>query len=137
MPGRRKSCTKAAPPVILAGMSMRGADLPTILCCAVRFRGEFTVTDLAAVRRMDDAIRDLERVSGGAELLGGEVNEQGAHLGARHAQRGAALLDRLATGGLPLIRSPAGVARDHRDAPQRHLELLGSDLGERRHDALP
>src|SRR5436190_918904 len=65
MPGRRKSCTKAAPPVILAGMSMRGADLPTILCCA------------------------------------------------------------------------AGVARDHRDAPQRHLELLGSDLGERRHDALP
>jgi hypothetical protein len=52
---------------------------------------------------MDDAIRDLERVSGDAELPGGEVNEQGAHLGARHAQRGAALLDRLAAGGLPLI----------------------------------
>src|SRR6266480_7490082 len=50
-----------------------------------RFKGELTVADLAAVRRMDDAIRDLERVSGDAELPGGEANEQGAHLGARHA----------------------------------------------------
>ena len=69
--------------LILCGRLRR--HLGGCLALKVRFCSELTVADLAAVRRMDDAIRDLERVSGDAELLGGEANEQGAHLGARHA----------------------------------------------------
>src|SRR5260221_639352 len=68
---------------ILCGRPRR--HLGGCLALEVRFCSELTVADLAAVRRMDDAIRDLERVSGDAELPGGEANEQGAHLGARHA----------------------------------------------------
>src|SRR5882762_2608171 len=53
------------------------------------------------------------------------------------AQRGAAVLDRLAAGGLAFVRSERGVAVDDIDALQIDVELVGGDLRERRADALP
>src|SRR5262249_9667362 len=43
----------------------------------------------------------------------------------------------LAAGGLPFIGGAAGVGRDHGHLRERHVQLLGRDLGERRDDALP
>src|SRR6185503_166652 len=48
----------------------------------------------------------------------------------------AAVLDRQAAGGLPLIRGPTGVGRDHLDAHVRDVELLGRYLRKRGQDAL-
>src|SRR5439155_20734038 len=45
-------------------------------------------------------------------------------------------LDRLAAGGLALVRGAAGVAGHHAHARERHVKLLRRDLGERRDDAL-
>src|SRR5207245_8149840 len=39
-------------------------------------------------------------------------------------------------GGLPLIRSPGGVAVDHLDALEVHVQLVRGDLRERRADTL-
>src|SRR5207249_5056010 len=44
------------------------------------------------------------------------------------AQRGAALLHRKAPGGLTLVRSSCGVAVDHLDALEVHVQLVGGDL---------
>ena len=151
MPGSRMSCTKAAPPVTLAGMSKRGIDLPTILWLAGGFGGalalasrlrstlggQLAIADLAAVRRRDHAVGDRQLIGRHAEPLGGELEQDRAHLGAGHAQGGAAVLDRLAAGGLALVRRLAGVAGDHLDARERQIELLGRDLGERGEDPLP
>src|SRR5262245_25593586 len=43
MPGRRTSCTKAAPPVTLAGMSKRGIDWPTMRWRAAGFGATLAV----------------------------------------------------------------------------------------------
>ena len=85
----------------------------------------------------DDAVGDSQLIRSHAEPLGGEIDQDGAHLGACHAQRGAAVLDRLAAGGLALIRGLAGIAGNHLEARERQIELLGRDLRERGEDALP
>ena len=70
-------------------------------------------------------------------LWRGELEQDLARLGAGEAQRRAALLDRLAARGLPSFGVRAGVAGDHVDARERHVELFGRDLRERGEDALP
>ena len=72
-----------------------------------------------------------------AELLGGEVDQDRAHFGAREPQRGAAVLDRQAAGGLAFVRRAAGVAGDDPDPRERQIELLGRDLRQGGEDALP
>ncbi len=99
--------------------------------------GELAIADFAAVGRAHDAVGSLERIGADAEFPGGEVDQNRAHLGARHAQRRAAVLDRLAAGGLAFVRRAAGIGRDHGDLPERHIELFGRDLGKRGQDALP
>src|SRR5262249_42387793 len=54
-----------------------------------------------------------------------------------HAQGRAAVLDRLAAGGLALVRRAPGVAGNHRNTGKRQIELLGRDLLQRRENALP
>ena len=75
--------------------------------------------------------------AGNAELLGGEVEQDRAHFRAGEPQRGAAVFDRLAAGGLAFVRRAAGVAGDDLDPRQRQVELLGRDLRQRGEDALP
>ncbi len=100
-------------------------------------RCEFAVGDLAAVRRRDHAVGDRELIARHTEALGGEIEQDRPHLRARHAQRGAAVLDRLAAGGLAFVRRLAGIAGDHLDACEREVEFLGRDLRQRGQDALP
>ena len=148
---RRGACPAryTRPPVTLAGMSKRAIDFPTILWLAggfgvalavasrLRSGSEFAVADLAAVRRRDDAVGDLQLIRCHAEPLRREVDQNGASLGACHAQSCAAVLDRLAAGGLTLVRRLAGVAGDHPDASERQIDLLGGDLREGGENALP
>ena len=104
---------------------------------AVEIGIEIAVTDLASVRRRDRAVGNRQLVRRHAEPLGGEIDQDRAHFGGGHAQRRAAVLDRLATGGLSLVRRLTGIAGDHLDAGQRQIELFGCDLRERGEDALP
>ena len=64
------------------------------------------------------------------------VEEQGAHLGAGHAQGNAAKLDRLAARGVALVRGQIGVAGEEQDAVGRNVEFLGGDLQHRGQHAL-
>src|SRR5262249_33487292 len=89
------------------------------------------------VRRRDRAVSNRQLAGRYPEPLGGEVDQNRARFGGGHAQRRPAILDRLATGGLSLVRRLAGVAGGHLYAGQRQIELLGGDLGERGEDALP
>src|SRR5439155_24983782 len=63
-----------------------------------------------------------------AERRGGMVEKEGAHLGAGEAHRDAAELDRLAPGGIALVRGQIGVAGLEPDPPGRDVEFLGGDL---------
>src|SRR6266404_575351 len=99
--------------------------------------GKLAIGNFSPVGAADRAFRHLEGVGRDAELLGGGIDQDRPHLGARQAQRRAAILDRLAAERDTLVRGPAGVAGDHVDAPERQIELLGRDLGERRQDTLP
>jgi len=98
---------------------------------------EIAVTDFASVRRRNHAVGSRQLVHRDAEPLGGEIDQDRARFGGGHAQRRTAVLDRLATGGLSLVRRLPGVAGDHLDAGQRQIELFGRDLRERGDDALP
>ena len=59
-----------------------------------------------------------------------------ARFGRGKAQRGTTLLDRQAAGRHAFVRRARGVARNHRDSAQAHVELIGDDLRERGGDAL-
>src|SRR6267142_2549745 len=93
-------------------MSRRGMLLPTHRWSAAGFG--FT---LAVAWRLKSASRAR--------------SQDVARLGAREAQRGAALLDRQGAGGLALVRRPRGIAVDHLDALEMHVELVRGDLRQR------
>ena len=98
---------------------------------------QLAIADLASIGRRDDAIGRRQLVRRHAEPLGREIDEERAYLGAGHAQRGAAVLDRLAAGRLAFVRRLAGIAGDHLDACERQVQLLGRDLGEGGENPLP
>ena len=87
----------------------------------------------------DDAVGDRQRVRRRRRASGrGEIDQDRAHLGAGEAQRRAAVLDRLAAGGLAFVRATGAVSAEiDRHARQRQIEFLGRDLPERGQDALP
>src|SRR6185437_13205761 len=66
-------------------------------------RDELAIRDTLAARSDDDPVCDGERALWNAELGGGAHEEKGARLGAGEAQRRAALLDRLAAGGVAFV----------------------------------
>ena len=78
--------------------------------------------------------RKLTRLA--AELLGGAVEEQCAHLGADQADRSAADRDRIATRREAFARTDIGLARHQPHLFETHVEFLGGDLAERGQDAL-
>ena len=59
------------------------------------------------------------------------IEEQGAHLGACHAQGDAAELDRLAARGVAFVGGQIGVAGLQHDAIEGDVELLRRDLAHR------
>src|SRR6185503_19645670 len=104
------------------------------LALQVRFACELPVADRACAAHR--SIRYGQIGDGDTELRSRQVQQDRSRLGAREAQRRAAVLDRQAAGGLPLIRGPTGVGRDHLDAHVRDVELLGRYLRKRGQDAL-
>ena len=80
---------------------------------------------------------DRQRICRNGELGRGEIDQHAADFGAGQAQRRAAVLDRLAAGGLPFVGRIGGIRRIDLHARQRQVEFLGRDLPERGQDALP
>ena len=66
----------------------------------------------------------------------GLFDKQAAHVGAGLPHRHAAELDRLAAGGIALVRREFGVAGPDRDACHGDVELVGGDLRHRGQHAL-
>jgi len=66
----------------------------------------------------------------------GMVEKEPTDLGTGQAQRDAAELDRLAAGGVALVRGQLGVAGLQQNAIGRYVELLGRDLAHRGQHAL-
>ncbi len=89
---------------------------------------------LAAMQ--DRAVIDRQLGAGMAGLRCRVVEKQPAHLGAGQAQCDAAELDRLAAGGIALVRSQLGVAGLQQDALGGDVEFLGRDLAHRGQHAL-
>ena len=61
----------------------------------------------------------------------------GAHLGADQPHRAAGHFDRQRRRRVELVGTMGGVARQHGDAIERHVELVGRDLADGGDDALP
>ncbi len=105
---------------------------------------EIAVADQLAVaefaRRLaqngDDTVRDCEPVGRHSQLRRGQFEEHAARLGRGVAQGDAALLDPGAAARTTLVDGPLGVAHHDTDPLERHVELLGDDLGDRDIDPL-
>ena len=150
MPGRRRSWTYAAPPVNFGGMSRRERLWPTYLYSPGAFGFAFAVASRRSIASEVTSqyvacfppgaaiVPSATFRSAGAtpELRRGGAEQELARLGAREANRGAALLDRLAAGGHALVGRPGRVAGHHLDPAVVDVELVGGDLGERGRDAL-
>ena len=91
----------------------------------------------AAARAADRAVVDRELGRLAPSTLRRAAEHQRAQLGAGHAQRLAALLDRQAAGGHAFVRAVGGARRQHADSRKIDTQLLGGDLRQRGEDALP
>ena len=78
---------------------------------------------------------DLQILLAGVELFGGLVEQRRLGGRGRIAQLHAADLDRQAAPGRALLGRQRGVALHELDHAQRHIELFGDDLRQRRRDA--
>ncbi len=87
-------------------------------------------------RHGDDAVDDFEPIGRHAEPRRGQLEEHAARLGRGIAQGDAALLHPGAAARTTLVDGPLGVAHHDADPRQRHVELLGDDLGDRDIDPL-
>ena len=137
------SWMKTGLPKILSGRSRRASALadvaqgrdrfaragPGRVGCKIDRRGERPVI-LAGrcVVAQDGAVAHAEFARGAAGDARRLVEEQRAHVGAGLPQGDAAELDRLAAGGIALVRRQVGVAGADGDALHRHVEFVGGDL---------
>ena len=87
-------------------------------------------------RQLDRAVVHAQFGGAHLEAARGFFDEQLAHLGAGEPHRGAADLDRLAAGGVPLVGRAARVAGHDREPRQRNIQLFGGDLRDGGDDAL-
>ena len=84
----------------------------------------------------DAAVANGQLVGRARQHFGRLLEEQRAHVGAGLPHRHAAELDRLAAGGVALVRRQRGVAGADGDARHRHVEFVGGDLHHRGQHAL-
>ena len=99
-------------------------------------RDEFAVSRAPAIRRDHRAVL-------GAQILGRQIetlrrlrDQKRAHLRRRVLDRGAAVLHRMAAGGVAFIRGQAGIGRDDLQRCKGNVEFFGRDLLERGLEAL-
>ena len=79
-----------------------------------------------------DSVRDFQLGDASAELFRREINERALRQGAGIADLHAADLDGEAAECRSLVGRQRRVALNDRDFAQRHIELFGGDLGQRR-----
>ena len=145
------SWMKAGLPKIFAGKSRRALLWPMAAKSAAALRLPLPVAladeiDCArecpvilAGRRAvakDIAVANAKFARLAAEHARRPFDEQAPHIRAGLPHRHAAELDRLAAGGIALVRREFGVAGADRDALHRDVELVGGDLCHRRQHAL-
>jgi len=75
-----------------------------------------------------DAVGDGERIGRQGELRRGHLDEHAARFGRGHAHLLAAELDAGGAGGAALVHAGGGVAHDHGDGLERHVEFLRHHL---------
>ena len=99
---------------------------------------QLAIADLARriARHGDDTVGYLEPVGRDPEPCRCHLDQHAARLGRGVAQRDAALLHPGAAAGAALVDGQGGVAHHDTDPCQRHVELLGDDLGDRDIDPL-
>ena len=83
------------------------------------------------------AVDHGEVVAAAVEAKRGALQRLGPHLGADQAHRAARHFDRQRRRRVELVRTVGRVARQHDDAVERQVELLGGDLADGGDDALP
>ena len=121
-----------------------GDEIVAELAVPLHRQIEIAVADQLAIaefaRRIaghgNDAFGDLEPFGRHAEPRRGQLEEHAARLGRGVAQGDAALLHPGAAARTTLVDGPLGVAHHDADALERHVELLGDDLGDRDIDPL-
>ena len=104
-----------------------------------RARGQLAVAH--ALRAIgpghDHAVAPLEVAGGHLQPLGGHLHQDCPRLGGGRAQHGAELPDAQRPERAHVPRTQVGVAHDDVHGHQRDVQLLGGELGQRRHRALP
>ncbi len=103
----------------------------------VRAGQQFAIGELACRlgRHLHQAGPYLQRIGGHAQAHGSLGHQPVARLGRCRAQRLGVDLDRGAGNGGALVGRARGVAQHHVHPGQRHVELFGHDLRQRRADA--
>ncbi len=86
---------------------------------------------------MDDPVSDRELINWQRELLRRHVDERAPRLSSRHAHLLATGLDAGRARSATLVYAGGGVAHDHRDGFEGHVELLRNHLANRDEQALP
>ena len=77
---------------------------------------------------LHDAVGDGERIGRQAELRRGHLDQDAARFGRGHAHLLAAELDAGGAGGAALVHAGGGVAHDHLDGLERHVEFFRHHL---------
>ena len=111
-----------------AGDGLREVDLgrdgPVILACRCAVLQE-------------PAIDHRKLVAAAVEAQRRSIERLGANLGADQPYRAARHVDRQRRGRIELVRAVRGVAGQHGDATQRHVQFFSRDLADGGNDALP
>ncbi len=78
--------------------------------------------------RMDNTVGDRQLIGRHVELVGRHGDQHAPRFGCGHAHLPAALLQTGRAGRAALIDAGCGVAHEHLDGLERHIELFGDDL---------
>jgi hypothetical protein len=85
---------------------------------------------------MHHTLGDGERIGGKTQLLGRHLDQHAARFGRRHAHLLPAALDTRGSRGAALVHAGGGVAHDHGDGLERHVELFRHHLADGDEQAL-
>ena len=125
----------------LAGDRVRGTRAQRRLAVGAQVQlaagQQFAVRNTPPARRLEHAVAQGQGVLGDLEALRRHPGQDEAHLGGGVAQRGAAVLHRVAAGRITFVRGARGVGGDQADAARVHLQFLGRHLQQGGLDALP
>ena len=98
---------------------------------------QFTIAGAATVGGTYRAVLHCQTVRGNAEALRCEPGENFADLRRRMLDGGAAVLHRMAAGGIAFVRGELCIGRNERDPADIDGQFFGGDLYERGFYALP